>query len=220
MFAFRSFRTRLISALFAAVAATASLMTVAGLWFGGVAAERDLVRADEVAFEMVVDKARRQVESGEALDAPQTLERLGRSPSIEVAVLTDGDRRIVASSDPGRLGESFVGGPGWTVATLARDDGSRGFLAMRRARDTWRRAMALPALLSVIFVGSLLGLAILGGGRGLFRRFERLYAEAKSLTPDRASRDDDELTALGAALDTLKRELEGRQLEIDEQNRQ
>ncbi|MEM8994145.1 MAG: PAS domain-containing sensor histidine kinase [Acidobacteriota bacterium] len=220
MLAFRSFRTRLISALFAAVVLTGALMTVAGLWFGGVAAERDLARADAVAFEMVVDKARHQVENGEIVDAPQTLERLGRSPSIEVAVMTDGDRRVVASSDPGRLGESFVGGRGWTVATLTSDDGSRGFLAMRRTRDTWRRAMLLPALSSVIFVGSLLGLAILGGGRGLFRRFERLYAEAKTLTPDQATRGVDEIATLGAALDTLKRELEGRQLEIDEQNRQ
>ncbi|MEO1084324.1 MAG: PAS domain-containing sensor histidine kinase [Acidobacteriota bacterium] len=220
MLAFRSFRTRLTSALFAAVVLAGSLMTAAGLWFGGVAAERNLARADELAFAMVVDQARHLVESGETLDASEALERLGGSPSIEVAVLTDADRRVIASSDPGRLGDSFVGGQDWTVATLASDGGSQGFLAMRRTRDTWRRTMALPAFLSLLFVCSLLGLGILGGGRGLFRRFERLYAEAKSLTPDRASRGDDELGTLGAALDTLKRELEGRQLEIDEQNRQ
>ncbi|MEM1179586.1 MAG: PAS domain-containing sensor histidine kinase [Acidobacteriota bacterium] len=220
MFVFRSFRTRLTLALIAMVLLAATSVMVGSLWFGGTVAERALAQADEIAFASVVEKVRHLEGHGESLLIAEALERLGSSPSIDVVVLTDAKRRIIASSDPGRLGGVFVSGPAWTVSTINRTDGAQGFLAMHRVTGTWRRAMVAPALLGLLLVSSLLALVILGAGRSLFRRFGRLYTEAKSLAPDLAGRGDDELSVIGAALDTLKRELEGRQLEIDDQNRQ
>lgn len=219
MLAFRSFRLRLVTTQLLAAVAAGVLTAALLLWIGDLTTTEIADTGDEATFAVLVEATRHYAEEGRPLAATPLLESATASRSIELAVLTDEARTIVASSDPDWIGRVLESGGLWTVASIGDGEATGGFVAVRHAQHLWRTTAGIPILLAVLLVLSVVSLVLLATSRLLFRRFQRLHVEAKQLAQVSISTGD-ELSTIGRALDNLKRDKASLELAMEDRDKQ